>query len=284
MENKNLIRNISDTAFWVAVYRANETKRKDRLFSDPLAERLAGEQGKKIAESLVGSSKNEWAFVTRTLLFDSFIIDQVTQGADLVINLAAGLDARPYRLEVPASLHWIEVDLPDLIHYKTEILKDEKPRCVLERIALDLADVEARRTLFQQLGRRGRKVLIITEGLTIYLSSEQVATLAKDLSDQPTFQYWVTDLVSPGLLKMMMKAVGSQLTQADVPFKFAPPEGPEFFSQYGWRPADVRSMLKTAAKLKRVGLLFRMLASLPESKDKQGSRPWSAVCLLEKKS
>jgi O-methyltransferase involved in polyketide biosynthesis len=46
-----LIRNISDTALWVAVYRARETDRPDAVFRDPFARRLAGERGEQIAQS-----------------------------------------------------------------------------------------------------------------------------------------------------------------------------------------------------------------------------------------
>src|SRR6185369_17641435 len=44
-----LVSNVSDTARWVATYRAQETARPDALFKDPFAERLAGERGRAIA-------------------------------------------------------------------------------------------------------------------------------------------------------------------------------------------------------------------------------------------
>ncbi len=88
----------------------------------------------------------------------------------MVVNLAAGLDTRPYRMALPATLQWIEVDLPGILSYKEEILASEKPACVLERVRLDLSDATARRELFTQLGRRAAKSLILTEGLIIYFS------------------------------------------------------------------------------------------------------------------
>ncbi len=67
---------------------------------------------------------------------------------------------------------------------------------------------------------------------------------------------------------------------ADVPrLRFAPEEGPAFFARYGWNPVEVHSMLKTAAVLKRLPLLMRILSLLPED-PKTGSRPWTGVCLL----
>ena len=105
-----LVRNISDTARWVANYRARENERPDALFRDPYAARLAGKRGQEIANVLSAGERNAWAFVTRTYLFDTFLKQQLDAGADTVINLAAGLDARPYRMELPASLRWFEID------------------------------------------------------------------------------------------------------------------------------------------------------------------------------
>ena len=277
-----VIRNISDTANWAAVYRARESARPDALFRDPFARRLAGERGEQIFASMPARDRNEWAWVTRTFLFDQFITDQVGQGVDMVVNLAAGLDARPYRMPLPASLKWIEVDLQDILAYKEELLRGERPVCALERIRLDLANVEARRALFERLGRAARRTLVITEGLLVYFQADGVAALARDLAVPPAFQRWVLEIVSPGLLRMMQKRMGSQLDRASAPFRFGPAEGPEFFVAHGWRPADVRSLLQAARRRGRLSFVMRLLALLPESNGRQGSRPWSGVCLLAK--
>src|SRR5437868_4386245 len=113
-----LIRDISDTARWAAIYRARETERSDAVYRDPFARKLAGTRGDEIAASMPFSDKATWSWVTRTYLFDQFINEQVCDGVDMVVNLAAGLDTRPYRLALPAALQWIEIDLPDLLTYK----------------------------------------------------------------------------------------------------------------------------------------------------------------------
>src|SRR5712691_1679018 len=206
-----LIRNISDTALLAAVYRARETERPDALFRDPFARRLAGERGEEIARSLVFSEKNSWSWFTRTYLFDQFIDKQIKQGCDMVINLAAGLDSRPYRMNLPASLKWVEVDLPEITDYKEELLRNEKPSCTLERVRLDIAEVKTRREVFQQLAAQARHALIITEGLLIYLTAAEVGSLATDLSGHEAFKYWLFDLSSPALLRMLQKKMGAPL-------------------------------------------------------------------------
>ena len=230
------------------------------------------------------SERATWAWITRTYAYDEFIIQQVREGVDMVVNLAAGLDARPYRMNLPASLHWIEVDLPGILDYKEEILRGEKPACILDRVRLDLSDVAARRQLFAALGDAAKNVLIITEGLLIYFSRDEVASLAQDLAAVPSFNHWIIDIVSPGLLKMLHKGMGEQIREGKAEFKFAPEEGPMFFTENGWDVVDVRSTLKTAARLKRLTLWMRLLSFLPDSQGKQGSRPWSGICLLRNQS
>ncbi len=277
-----LIRNISDTARWVAVYRARETERTDPLFRDPFARKLAGTRGEEIAAAVEKLTPESWPLPIRTYLFDSFIDDHIRQGGDMVVNLAAGLDARPYRMALPESLRWVEVDLPEILDYKEEILRGETPRCALRRVRLDLVDRDKRRELFAELGRQAKTALVVTEGLLIYLTPDHVADLADDLAQGMGFRRWVCDLSSPGLRQMMMKQFGSLLEAGNTPFKFSPEEGPEFFTPHGWRPAEVRSMLKTAAKKGRLNPLYHLLSFLPDPRPPLGQRPWGATCLLEK--
>jgi len=278
-----LIRNVSDTARWVAAYRARETERPDALFRDPYARRLAGERGERIAETVQLASGGDWPLVVRTLLFDEFIMAEVARGADLVVNLAAGLDARPYRMSLPAKLRWVEVDLPEILDYKEQVLAREHPVCDLERIRLDLAHTVVRRELFKRLAGSAKRALVISEGLLIYLEPESVAALARDLSAAgPSFTRWLVDLASPGLLKIMSRSAGEHLDRAKAPFRFGPAEGPGFFKPHGWRAVAVRSYLKEAARVHRLPLLLRLLAMLPDSNGRQGGRPWAAACLLER--
>jgi methyltransferase (TIGR00027 family) len=274
------IQHISDTARWAAVYRARETERKNPLFRDPFARRLAGERGEQIANATPFHEKHSWSWVTRTYLFDRIISEQVAHGADMVVNLAAGMDTRPYRMQLPSSLKWIEVDLPEILAYKEELLKPEKPACKLERVRADLSDAAIRRLLLGRLAREASKALVITEGLLIYLRAQEVSALAEDLRSFAVFKLWVLDIVSPGLLRMLQKNTHHQFGSDVPPLQFAPKNGAAFFARYGWNPIGVHSMLKTAARLNRLTLVMQLLALLPENPNNSGSRPWSGVCLV----
>jgi len=275
------VRHVSDTARWVAYFRARETERPDALFRDPYAARLAGEHGSSIANTLADGNKHEWAWVARTYLFDRFLSQAIQAGADLVLNLAAGLDARPYRMDLPATLQWVEVDFPEIIAYKEDILANEKPRCELERVALDLSDEPSRAKLFADLNSRAAKIVVATEGLLIYFSTEEVASLSKALAVEDHVRDWVIDLASPGQLKLMQRTTGKQLSEAGAAFKFGPPEGANFFAPYGWEPKEVQGLLKTAAQFQRAPA--ELLSLLPEPKGNFTNYPWTGVCLLTRR-
>jgi methyltransferase (TIGR00027 family) len=279
-EERSTVRGVSDTARWVAYFRALETKRPDALFRDPYAERLAGERGFHLADTLAEGNNHEWAWTARTYLFDQFVSREIREGAELVVNLAAGLDARPYRMELSSNLRWVEVDLPEIIAYKEQVLANEKPKCQLERISLDLSDVDGRRALFADLGGWGKNTVVMTEGLLIYFTEQEVIGLARDLAARENFRSWIIDLASPGQLKLMQSTTGKQLSEAGAAFQFGPYEGPDFFVAHGWRADDVQGLLKTAAEFKRSPA--RLLPLRTDGRRVPGNFPWTGVCLLKR--
>ncbi len=97
------IQHVSDTARWVALYRAMESDRRDALFRDPYARRLAGERAERILAGMKRGREWAWPMIVRTAVMDELILRAIDRdGVTTVLNLAAGLDARPYRLPLPA--------------------------------------------------------------------------------------------------------------------------------------------------------------------------------------
>src|SRR4051812_48130374 len=280
------IDNISDTARWVAVYRAMETARPDAIFRDPFAERLAGERGHQILDAMPSGRALAWPMIVRTAVFDEIILDAVQKRhADLVVNLAAGLDARPWRLPVPPSLRWIDVDLPEILDYKTDSLKEEKTVCQYEAVRLDLTDVPKREALFSQIGAESSRVLVVTEGLLIYLTADQVATLARDLHAPSSFQWWVIDLANPRLLAMMQKMWGKSVNAGNAPFQFAPAESTKFFEPFGWREAEYHPAMEAAQRLNRemrMMWLWRFLARMRSKQVQEEFKRINGFVLLER--
>jgi methyltransferase (TIGR00027 family) len=279
------IEHISDTARWVAEYRAMETDRADAIFRDPYARRLAGPKGAQIVDSLKRGRQMAWAMIVRTAVFDEIILDRVRAGADLVLNLAAGLDARPWRLDLPPTLRWVDVDLPGILGHKIDLMRDEKPRCRYEPVMLDLADAVKRRALFMQLGAQCKQALVVTEGLLIYLDELQVAELAKDLHAPPSFKWWIIDLASPRLLKMTERMWGKETQRGRAPFKFAPASSSTFFEPYGWREVVFRNTGEEGHRLKREmkGMWFwRFVLRFYPKRVREQMKRFAGTALLER--
>ena len=278
------IRNVSDTALWVAIWRAMESERPDALFNDPYARRLGGKRGEAIAARMGGATAN-WPIVVRTVVMDEIVLRCVREGATTVLNLAAGLDARPYRLALPQSLRWLHVDLPEMVDYFRSNMTAETPRCQLELVAADLRDPEAKRALFERVAALPGPLLVITEGLLLYLEADQVLELSRDLHDRSGARWWLTDLASPQLLKFLEYRWKPTLVQGNAPFRFGPAEGAAFFQPQGWREAEFRSTIIDAYRLRRtmpLAWLWRLLSLLQPRSRRNAAIRMSSVVLLER--
>jgi len=244
-----VIQNVSDTAFLVAGFRGMETDRPNPLFRDPLAWKLAGEHGRKIIDTVPRRFLGAWSVVIRTVIIDSFIRSAIAEGVDTVLNLGAGLDTRPYRMDLPKDLRWIEVDYPHVIDLKNERLTDETPNCALERVELDLTDRAARQKFFAEVNARAGAVLILTEGVTPYLTEDDVGALADDLRGMDKLRGWIIDYFSPKALNYGRK-IRARFMQA-APFLFQPKDWFAFFEEHGWHAQEVRYLGDEAEELRR---------------------------------
>lgn len=277
------IRNVSDTALWVAIYRAIESERPDALFRDPYARRLGGARGQAIIEAMPRGRAMAWPLIVRVAVMDEIVQRCVAAGARTVLNLAAGLDARAYRLDVPADLLWLHVDMPDMVEYFRTQMAAETPRCRVEFIAADLRDAQRRHDVFVRAAAAEGPLLVITEGLLIYLESDDVAALAQGLHDVARARWWLSDLAAPALLRFVASNWGRAVRQGNAPFRFAPREGTAFFARHGWREAEFRSTWDEAWRLNRkpaLAWLWRVLGTLQPRKREAGRR-MSSIVLLE---
>ena len=289
MSDLSQIRNVSDTAHWVAVYRAMETDRRDAIFRDPHARRLAGPRGEAIVNGMKNGRRWAWPMIVRTAVMDEIILRAVNrEGVRTVVNLAAGLDARPWRLDLPLKLTWFDVDLPEIQQYKRDALQGERPQCQLEWVPADLADGAARKAVLARIAATLGPALVISEGLLIYLEREQVMALATDLAATPNLRWWLFDIASPGLLKMMGRTWGKGVSQS-APFKFAPQEGTAFFEPAGWTEVEYRSMFEESLRLKRTMPLARFwkvvgqIMTVFNPRKREEFKRFSGIVLMERK-
>lgn len=282
-----LIENVSDTAFWIAHCRALETERPDALFRDPLARLLAGDHGRKIANAMPVRFITAWVVAIRTRVIDDYIRSSIAQGVDTILNLGAGLDTRPYRLDLPESLVWIEADYPHIVEFKENQLAREKPRCQLERVKLDLASLPERRKLLASVNARAGKMLVLTEGVVPYLSLEEAASLADDLRALDRARCWIVEYISPQASKYRSRGRMKQFMQ-NAPFKFAPQDWFAFFQAHGWRSREIRYLVDEGDRLHRpiqlppfLRLVFLIRGIFASKERRAAFRKFQGYALLE---
>lgn len=285
---ESLIEEVSDTAFMAAAYRAAESERPDALFRDPFAAQLAGNRGRMIVAGLPAKAFiGGWTVVIRTCVIDEQIRSAVVDGVDTIVNLGAGLDTRPYRMALPASLRWIEVDQSRIIEMKEHSLVAEKPSCHLERIKLDLSDAGARRKVLEQATAGSRKVLILTEAVMPYLTEDAVASIAADLRANRAIRYWITDYFSPEAYQYRRR---NRMDQAmrNAPFQFEPEDYFGFFAGLGWHPREIRYLAEEADKLNRppafpviIRLVTRILGLFMPQERRAAMKRYTGYVLFE---
>ena len=230
------ITHVSDTALWVSAFRGREGERADSGVHDPLGTMLAGVRGRKIAGAMPRSALVAWSMVVRTTAIDLLFENALEMAIDSVLNLGAGLDTRPYRMSLPARLRWIEVDFPNIVELKDAALREHRPACHVERVALNLLDRPSRIELLARYGSQCDNTLVIAEGVIPYFSNADAATLAADLSAIAPFRHWIMDFDNAGK-RPMPPAWEKRLKSA--PFLFQVDDWFEFFKQFAWRPAKV---------------------------------------------
>jgi methyltransferase (TIGR00027 family) len=257
------IRHVSDTALWVATFRGQEGQREDAAFDDPLASLLSGERGRAIARSIPRAAMVEWGMIIRTSAIDRLLNQALTAGIDTVLNLGAGLDTRPYRMTLPATLRWIELDFPNIVELKNAKLIEHQPVCELERVGMDLLDRRSRNKLLARYGMTSKNTLVITEGVLSYFSIHDAATLAEELAAIPSIRFWIQDFDTAGQ-RRLPRGWGAKLKAA--PFLFKVKDWFGFFEKYGWRSSQVITNFEESQRIDRpypldfpFGLILRAL-------------------------
>ena len=259
------------------VPEAASERTRSRTQATP-SERFVGEQMDAMLD-LCRRIGGTWPVVARTVLIDRLLLEAAADGADAVLNLAAGFDTRPYRLVFPRSLVWIDVDHGDTMALRARELDGENASCVVEQRAADLSDDAVRRALFTETAARFRRLVVVTEGLLYYLSEDAALNLARELRALNPFR-WIFDLHNSAVLAMIRKRSRGAL-RGTAEMHFGPDQGAVVFEQFGWKIRSVSSSGKTAGGLGRLPFFMSLLMRLPAPTYGKPGWPWAGVCAAE---
>ncbi len=197
---------VAATGLLVAAMRAEESVRDDALFHDPFADRLAGDDGRRLLkESRAETNQPSAPIVVRTRLYDEALLRNTAISQAVIV--AAGMDARSYRLPWNDGATVYEIDQPRVIAIKDERLAGEQPRCRRVAVGVDLAEDWPKVLEAQGFDRVAPAVWMI-EGLLQYLHAPDVDRLFAR----------VDTLSAPGSV-LLYDVVGTALLEA--PFSAA---------------------------------------------------------------
>ena len=148
---------VGSTALGVAAARAAETESADPLIQDPFARAFLDAAGDgmwsltsdpklsarlaDIAPEVQAHTKVMVDFMAvRTAWYDQIFLDAVSAGVRQVVILAAGLDARTWRLSWPDGTTVYELDQAKVLDFKSSTLerRGAQPRARLVNVAVDL--------------------------------------------------------------------------------------------------------------------------------------------------
>lgn len=187
---------VSYTARIVAAKRAIEQLRASPLFRDPYAAVLAGDEvdallsrWQRVAETRAVPleqviTKRTRYIAVRTKFMDDLLNSTLTEPEyRQVVILGAGLDTRAYRLAWASGTTLYEVDCPEVLQYKAQVLQDITPTCTYRPVAGDLAAPEAKwATAILEAGYQTTVPTIwLLEGVVMYLPEQAVHLLLQTL-------------------------------------------------------------------------------------------------------
>jgi methyltransferase (TIGR00027 family) len=175
--------------------RAMDCKEKEPILGDRFAveavDRIEYDWAKVDKPNI---TRNRFGVALRAKQFDDWATEFLCRNADAtVLHLACGLDGRAFRLDLPAGAHWFDVDLSDVMELRRKLYAEADGYRMIAASVTDevwLEEIPA-----------GKPVLIIAEGLLMYLHETEVRQLLLRLTDHFRTGELIFDGAAPWVVK-----------------------------------------------------------------------------------
>ncbi|MGH3848753.1 MAG: SAM-dependent methyltransferase [Pseudonocardiaceae bacterium] len=251
-QNVARLSGVGVTAVGAAWARAAESQRPDRLFDDPIAVAVVERGQRELAKLFSGDEASlerapfdeqaatafvEYAAV-RTRYFDDCLSEACAAGCRQVVILAAGMDARAFRLLWPAGTRLYELDRPEVLAYKEDMVAAAGvlPRCERHTVAADLAAdwiTALRAAGFQG----GQHTAWLAEGLLNYLTDKDnnmlVSTVGRLSGSGSTLALEV--IRASAIRDGPMAAIADRAANSGAPWRSGVDDPAGWLAGHGWR-------------------------------------------------
>lgn len=181
---------VPETMLQTMYARAKESQKRDAVIHDEKAVEIINklDYDFSLADKDAPMSSG---VIARTIILDRLVSEYLGKHQNaVVVNIACGLDTRCYRNEGRYA-RWYNIDLPDTINVRKQFLQEDGP--VIYQIARSAMDSSwADRTEYD-----GEPVLVIIEGLTMYLSEEDVKKIFEIIDNKFSHAYVLVEIMNP---------------------------------------------------------------------------------------
>lgn len=238
---------IERTALLTAALRAAETRRDDRLYSDPFAEAFAGFIGPELLAEIRAvtfppkgqqrtlPSTPDYNAI-RTRFFDDYLTAAAAEpGMDQIVIAPAGMDSRAFRLDWPRHVRVFEIDRPVVLEAKREILAGAEPRVDRRTVAADLKEKDWQEGLLEAGYDPGRPATWLLEGLLYYIPEPDVHRILDRVRTLTTPGSRVAaDIVNAAALTLpSMRALLDVFADWGCPWLYGSDEPEALFAKHG---------------------------------------------------
>ena len=160
------VKGVPETMIQTLYARAKETRQKNPKIKDEMAVSIVKQLDYDFSEADEDRTMS-LGVIARTIVLDKMVEEYLNTHKDtIVINIACGLDTRCYRMK-GKYVRWYNLDLPETINIRKQFLKETGPIYQIAKSAMD----ESYRDDIQY---HGENILVIIEGLTMYLSENDI--------------------------------------------------------------------------------------------------------------
>ncbi|MDN3352437.1 SAM-dependent methyltransferase [Actinomadura sp. DC4] len=242
---------IERTALLTAALREAETRREDRLYSDPYAAAFAGDLGRSLLAEIRAATFPPGRARTlpstpdynaiRTRFFDDWLTDAARE-VDQVVIAPCGMDSRAFRLGWPAGVRLFELDRPVVLAAKDEVLGAAEPVVDRRAIGVDLREDGWEADLAAAGYDPGRRSAWLLEGLLYYIPEPDAHRILGRVRAQTAPGSLVAaDIVNSAALTLPnMRGLLDVFAGWGCPWLFGSDEPEELFARHGVRATAVQ--------------------------------------------
>jgi methyltransferase (TIGR00027 family) len=257
---------VSKTAYYCAGTRMLDAQRPDSLLHDDYAERFMGDEGKAVFEAFRRLAVPIGAHQVRCFLIDELVRERLAADSDiLVVLIGAGFDSRAFRLK---GGRWLEIDEASVIERKEAVAPSEQCPNPLTRVSIDFAH----ESLADKLApfATGSPVVVICEGVTMYLEPAQVDSLAETLTSTFPRHWLFADVMTKAFAARFAGEMSKVLASLGTGFRGLEDAPLARWTKAGYRQTQAASLIGRSIAMKRVPIpsfVGHLLWAMPTMRD-----------------